>query len=55
MEAHRQVTRQRFERICVPDLGREGSIDQRVLLKSSVTSRASRCIFSSNKLLWQYL
>lgn len=38
-----------LEMVCVSDLEREGSTDQRVSLKSPVTSRASLCIFSLEK------
>lgn len=37
-----------LEMVCVSDLKREGSTDQRVCLKSPVTSRASHGIFSSD-------
>lgn len=38
-----------LERICVPGLKREGSVGQRVGLKSPVASGASLCMFSLNK------
>lgn len=46
MEAQRQVMKAHLEMVCVSELEREGSTDQRVWLKSPVTSRASLCIFS---------
>lgn len=38
-----------LEMVCVSDPEREGSTDQRVSLKSPVTSRAPLCIFSLEK------
>lgn len=57
MEAQRQVMKAHLEMVCVydlemvcvSDLKREGSTDQRICLKSPVTSRASHGIFSSDE------